>query len=94
MATSFSIPGQAVKTVFDKGACIAWSPLKHAPNVFATGTKEGGGGGFEDYGGELALHGFDYAVPTTACETLARYVLMICPKVFLLFFSSSNLFIQ
>jgi|LauGreSuBDMM15SN_2_FD.fasta_scaffold828489_1 hypothetical protein len=79
MATSFSIPGQAVKTVSDKGACIAWSPLKHAPNVFATGTKEGGGGGFEDYGGELALHGFDYAVTTTACETLARYVLMICP---------------
>ncbi len=61
----------------DKGACLAWSPLKHAPNVFATGTKEGGGGGFEDYGGELALHAFDYALPTTTCETLARCVFLL-----------------
>jgi hypothetical protein len=62
----------AVKQIADKGACIAWSPLKSAPNVLATGTKEGGGGGFEDYGGELALYGFDLASGSQACETLAR----------------------
>ena len=62
----------AVKQIADKGACIAWSPLKSAPAIIATGTKEGGGGGFEDYGGELALHGFDFATGSQACETLAR----------------------
>jgi len=71
-SSQFAIPGCAVKAVLDKGACIAWSPLDHAPNVLATGTKEGGGGGFEDYGGELARHGFDYAQPTVACDALAR----------------------
>jgi len=62
----------AIKQIPDKGACIAWSPLKSAPFVLATGTKEGGGGGFEDYGGELALHGYDAGSGSQACETLAR----------------------
>ena len=64
----------AFKLISDKGACIDWSPLKQAPNILATGTKEGGGGGFDDYGGELALQGFDSSPSTTACETLARCV--------------------
>ena len=35
-----------IKAIHDKGAAIAWSPLKALPNVFATATLAGGGGGF------------------------------------------------
>ena len=30
-----------LKQVSDKGATIAWSPLRHLPHAFATGTKVG-----------------------------------------------------
>lgn len=48
-----------IKQFTDKGATIAWSPLRETPNLIASGTKEGGGGGFDDYGGELAIHRID-----------------------------------
>jgi hypothetical protein len=48
-----------LKELRDVGATIAWSPCEHLPKAVVTGTKEGGGGGFEDYGGELAIHVFD-----------------------------------
>ena len=87
-----------LKSVHDKGAVVAWSPLKHMPYAFASGTKvrgfplggtnetalpalpfllnlaaqEGGGGGFNDYGGELCIHQFGLAQTTTECRTIAR----------------------
>lgn len=48
-----------IKQLTDRGATIAWSPMREIPNLIASGTKEGGGGGFDDYGGELAVHRID-----------------------------------
>ena len=48
-----------LKEIRDMGATIAWSPCEHLPKAVAAGTKEGGGGGFEDYGGELVIHEMD-----------------------------------
>jgi len=92
-----------LKQINDKGATIAWSPLRSHPNVLATGTKvsapnrtyvracvrwsgstrrdvplqrdpaqEGGGGGFDDYGGELSLHAFDFSSPALDGTVIAR----------------------
>lgn len=60
-----------LKQISDKGATIAWSPLRHLPFSFVAGTKEGAGGGFSDYGGELTIHQFDPSTPTTECRTVA-----------------------
>lgn len=49
-----------LKEIQDKGAVVAWSPLAERTNVIATATKEGGGGGFDDYGGQIDLHEFDF----------------------------------
>ena len=52
------------KSLEDKGVTIAWSPLggSNRQGILAAGTKEGAGGGFEDYGGELEL--FDLQLNT------------------------------
>lgn len=34
--------------------------------------QEGGGGGFDDYGGELAIHSFDLANRSLDCNVIAR----------------------
>lgn len=44
-----------IRQIEDKGAVTAWSPLKARPNLLALATKEGGGGGFDEYGGELSI---------------------------------------
>ena len=61
-----------LKTIPDLGATIAWSPVASLPNVLATGTKEGGGGEFSDYGGSLALHRMDLSSATQQCSVLGR----------------------
>lgn len=40
----------------DKGAVVAWSPLREYADVIACGSKEKGGIGFDDYGGDLELY--------------------------------------
>ena len=46
-----------LKSLDDKGATVAWSPLGgNAASLLATGTKEGAGGGFDDYGGDLEIY--------------------------------------
>eukprot|EP00579_Thalassiosira_antarctica_P000907 CAMPEP_0201876878 /NCGR_PEP_ID=MMETSP0902-20130614/8436_1 /ASSEMBLY_ACC=CAM_ASM_000551 /TAXON_ID=420261 /ORGANISM="Thalassiosira antarctica, Strain CCMP982" /LENGTH=1129 /DNA_ID=CAMNT_0048404213 /DNA_START=68 /DNA_END=3457 /DNA_ORIENTATION=+ len=40
----------------DKGAVVAWSPIGEYADVIALGSKEKGGIGFDDYGGELELY--------------------------------------
>ena len=46
-----------LKSLDDKGATVAWSPIGgNAASLFATGTKEGAGGGFDDYGGDLDIY--------------------------------------
>jgi len=40
----------------DKGAVVAWSPIGDHADVVALGSKEKGGIGFDDYGGELELY--------------------------------------
>eukprot|EP00578_Thalassiosira_sp_NH16_P006546 CAMPEP_0181106352 /NCGR_PEP_ID=MMETSP1071-20121207/16486_1 /TAXON_ID=35127 /ORGANISM="Thalassiosira sp., Strain NH16" /LENGTH=1086 /DNA_ID=CAMNT_0023189753 /DNA_START=165 /DNA_END=3425 /DNA_ORIENTATION=+ len=40
----------------DKGVVVAWSPLGEYADVVALGSKEKGGIGFDDYGGELELY--------------------------------------
>ncbi|KAL7553035.1 hypothetical protein ACHAWF_017169 [Thalassiosira exigua] len=40
----------------DKGAVVAWSPLREHADVIACGSKEKGGMGFDDYGGSLELY--------------------------------------
>lgn len=49
----------------DMGATVAWSPFSggasaasaSTASILATGTKEGAGGGFDDYGGKLEVCG-------------------------------------
>ena len=50
-----------MKEIEDKGATVAWSRSKLHPSILAVGTKEGGGSGFDNHGGELELHGLDFA---------------------------------
>lgn len=40
----------------DKGAVVAWSPLREYADVVAVGSKDKGGIGFEDNGGEIELY--------------------------------------
>ncbi len=61
-----------VKTITDLGATLAWSPLATSPNMIVTGTKEGGGGNYDDYGGDLALHRMDFTSPSQQCQTVGR----------------------
>jgi hypothetical protein len=44
-----------VRELKDKGATIAWSPVAGEPSLLALASKEGGGAGFDDYGGELQV---------------------------------------
>ena len=56
-----------LKEIPDKGATSAWCPLSSHRNLIALGTKEGaGGGGFDNYGGELSIHGLDWAAGVCA----------------------------
>mmetsp|Transcript_13418 Transcript_13418/g.19769 ORF Transcript_13418/g.19769 Transcript_13418/m.19769 type:complete len:1003 (-) Transcript_13418:151-3159(-) len=48
-----------ITQIDDKSCNIAWSPLNVNPNAIALGTKDSGGVGFEDYGGELDLYDFN-----------------------------------
>jgi hypothetical protein len=64
----------ALKTIPDRGAVVAWSPLPGNPNILAAGTKEGGGGGFEEYGGDLTLYAVDLSAGTQQCAVLGRCV--------------------
>ena len=64
----------ASKVIPDRGVVLAWSPLAANGGVLATGVKEGGGGGFEEYGGDLTLHGVDMGSPSQHCPTLGRCV--------------------
>lgn len=64
----------ASKIIPDRGVVLAWSPLAGAGGVLATGVKEGGGGGFEEYGGDLTLHSVDLGSPSQHCPTLGRCV--------------------
>ncbi len=66
---------QPLKTITDRGAVVAWSPLLALPGVLAVGTKEGGGGGFEEYGGDLTLFAVDLSSGTQQCQVLGRCVL-------------------
>ena len=61
-----------LKEISDKGATIAWSPLRAYPALLATGTKEGGGGGFDDYGGELAVHSLDLSSTSLGTSVVSR----------------------
>jgi len=54
-----------LKQVEDKNANLAWSPVPDQGNLVALGTRDGGGGGFDDYGGELEIHKLDFAVGET-----------------------------
>lgn len=49
-----------LKEIQGKVVHVAWSPVKGFGNYMATGTKEGGGVGFDSTGGELELHRFDF----------------------------------
>jgi len=40
----------------DRGAVVAWSPVGEHADAIALGSKEKGGIGFDDYGGELELY--------------------------------------
>lgn len=60
-----------LKEIADVSAVLAWSPARPLATVFASGTREGGGGSFEDYGGELRLSAFDLAAQDKTCHPLA-----------------------
>ena len=62
----------AIKTIPELGAVVAWSPLAAQPNLLCTGTKEGGGGEFSDYGGSLALHRMDLSAATQQSHVVGR----------------------
>ena len=69
-----------VKEIEDVGATLAWCPSGRPEKpLLAVGTKEGSGGGFDDYGGELSLHEFDVTDASQGSKVLAsvktKYVL-------------------
>lgn len=51
-----------LREIRDKGATVAWSPFAKEPSLLALATKEGGGAGFDDYGGELQVQPRPYLV--------------------------------
>ena len=57
------VPMSLLKQVEDKGVTVAWSPLNEARTLLAAGSKEGAGGGFDDYGGELQVFDADFSTP-------------------------------
>lgn len=69
-----------LKSVPERGAVIAWAPRlpnlssRLAGPLLAVASKEGGGGGFDDYGGELSLHAIDAGSASLACPPVARCV--------------------
>jgi len=63
-----------LKQIEDKGAVVAWSPLRNRPTLIGVATKEGGGGGFDDYGGELSLYNVDTSSYSYSCDLVSRYV--------------------
>lgn len=61
-----------VKEIEDVGATLAWCPSGRPDKpLLAVGTKEGSGGGFDDYGGELSLHEFDVTDASRGSKVLA-----------------------
>lgn len=52
-----------ITQIEDKGATIAWSPNHASPDILALGTKDSGGLGFEDTGGELDLYDLNLTSP-------------------------------
>eukprot|EP00586_Coscinodiscus_wailesii_P014845 CAMPEP_0172501496 /NCGR_PEP_ID=MMETSP1066-20121228/150412_1 /TAXON_ID=671091 /ORGANISM="Coscinodiscus wailesii, Strain CCMP2513" /LENGTH=310 /DNA_ID=CAMNT_0013276297 /DNA_START=178 /DNA_END=1107 /DNA_ORIENTATION=+ len=54
-----------ISEIKDRGAVVAWSPLTDHADVIALGTKDSGGIGFDDYGGELEI--YDTSI-TSTCE--------------------------
>ena len=79
-----------LKQVEDKGVTVAWSPLNEARTLLAAGSKEGAGGGFDDYGGELQVFDADFSTPgagmvswraiRSGCAAYHRS--LICPSSF------------
>lgn len=65
-----------IKHIPDKGAVVAWSPLRGAnrSTLLAVATKEGGGGGFDEYGGELSVYHADTSSYSYDCNLVSRYV--------------------
>eukprot|EP00624_Nannochloropsis_granulata_P001631 evm.model.NODE_18033_length_94466_cov_20.978998.19 len=59
-----------LKQVEDKNANLAWSPVPDQGNLVALGTRDGGGGGFDDYGGELEIHKLDFGVGDTRTKVM------------------------
>eukprot|EP00636_Phaeomonas_parva_P017732 CAMPEP_0118852002 /NCGR_PEP_ID=MMETSP1163-20130328/1209_1 /TAXON_ID=124430 /ORGANISM="Phaeomonas parva, Strain CCMP2877" /LENGTH=322 /DNA_ID=CAMNT_0006784401 /DNA_START=142 /DNA_END=1107 /DNA_ORIENTATION=+ len=45
-----------LKEIEDRSASLCWCPLAARPYLFATGTKDSGGVGFDDYGGDLEIY--------------------------------------
>jgi len=45
-----------ITQIEDRGAAVAWSPIKSHADVIALGAKDSGSVGFDDYGGELELY--------------------------------------
>ena len=64
----------------DRGGLVAWAPrlpglsARVCGPLLAVASKEGGGGGFDDYGGELSLHAVDLSGASPACPPVARCV--------------------
>ena len=44
-----------LKRVNDRGATLAWCPARQQKNLVAAASKEGAGGGFDNYEGQLEL---------------------------------------
>ncbi|GAB5032925.1 secretory protein sec31 [Nannochloropsis oceanica] len=59
-----------LKQVEDKNANLAWSPVPDQGNLVALGTRDGGGGGFDDYGGELEIHKLDFGIGDTRTKVM------------------------
>ncbi len=63
-----------LKTLDDKGVTVAWSPIAGAAaGLLATGTKEGAGGGFDDYGGDLEIYDMKLNSARTAPRAVGTF---------------------
>ena len=71
-----------LKSIPDKGAVVAWQPPRKkvlggaVSPLLAVATREGGGGGFDSYGGSLSLHAVDISSAGLDCPALTRCVMI------------------
>mmetsp|Transcript_6426 Transcript_6426/g.9394 ORF Transcript_6426/g.9394 Transcript_6426/m.9394 type:complete len:1079 (-) Transcript_6426:103-3339(-) len=62
-----------ITQIDDRCAALAWSPISSHADIIALGTKDSGGVGFNDYGGELEFFHYDSPQVLGNIKTTSRF---------------------